>query len=517
LRRTNRNIIALLIVAVLAACGGGGGGGSSLAPSGSGGSGSGSGGSGSGAGGSGSGGGGSTTLPSGFLTASVKITVPNASAGNASVRRTKLVEPNTQSITFTLLQTTGSSTGSSPQTFTLTTANPNCTSSASGLSCVLGVAAPVGTDVFLAQTYSGTAGTGTLTGSGAVKFSVAQNASNTASISLDGTVSAVYLATSQSYLGVPPYNYNNGGSHARVAATSRRTPLSSSGVVSSFQVIPIAVDSNNDPILNPSTYDAPIVLQLLYINQNASETDTTSTPDVTLSVAYNASVDPGGCGGNASTSALFGTVTVCSPSDTITATIANVVGGAQAASILAGFGSNPVYFTNEPASPTPMPLPQATPAGFNFVQFSVSPSVLSVTDGNGVPISVTNPITFLATGAGYAQYVYVTDFGFSGALTFGGNCAPYISASSYNYGGGYYYLTLTPNAVGICTGSVSDGTNTRATRLPARSARPSSAARSSPAAAAAVTARRLRKCPRSRRPPSAPVRAGRPPRRKPLR
>ena len=35
-----------------------------------------------------------------------------------------------------------------------------------------------------------------------------------------------------------------------------------------------------------------------------------------------------------------------------------------------------------------------------------------------VPISVTNPITFLATGGGYVQYVYVTDFGFSGALTF---------------------------------------------------------------------------------------------------
>jgi hypothetical protein len=432
------------------ACGGGGGGGSSLSPGGSG-----SGGNGSGSGGSGSGGGGSTTLPSGFLTASVKITVPSASAGGASVRRTKLVEPTTQSITFTLLQTTGSSTGSTPQTFTLTTANPNCTSSAGGLSCVLGVAAPVGTDVFLAQTYSGTAGTGTLTGSGAVKFSVAQNATNTASISLDGTVSAVYLATSQTYLGVPPLNSE---SHARVAATSRRSPLSASGLISSLQVIPIAVDSNNDPILNPSTYDAPIVLQLLYVNQYTSETDTTSTPDVTLSVAYNASVDPGGCGGNASTSALFGTVTVCSPSDTITATIANVAGGAQSASIVAGFGSNPVYFTNEPASPTPMPLPQATPAGFNYVQFSVSPNILSVTDSNGVPISVTNPITFLATGGGYVQYVTVTDFGFSGALTFGGNCAPYISESSYNNGGGSYSLALTPNAVGVCTASVSDGT-----------------------------------------------------------
>jgi hypothetical protein len=455
-------LLALSVLAVTAAACGGGGGGSALAPSSSG-----SGGSGSGSG-SGSGGGGSTSLPAGFLSASVKITVPSASSGPSSVRRTKLVEPNTQSITFTLLQTTGSSTGSTPQTFTLTTANPNCATSASGLACTLSVAAPVGTDVFLAQTYSGTSGSGTLTGSGAVKLSVAVNASNTASISLDGTVSSVYLVTSASYLGLPPSdnNNNNDDAHARVASAARRSTLSASGLISSFQVIPIALDSNNDPILNPSTYDAPIVLQLLYINEYTSDTDTTSAPDVTLNVSYNASVDPGGCGGNASTSALFGTVTVCSPSDTITATISNVAGGAQAASILAGFGSNPVYFTGIPASPTPMPLPDATPAGFNYVQFFVTPNAFSVTDENGNPISATNPVTFLATGSGAAQYIYVTDIGYTGSLTFGGNCGPYVSDSIYNYQSGYYYIELTPNSVtsgvpnGICTATVSDGTNT---------------------------------------------------------
>jgi hypothetical protein len=323
---------------------------------------------------------------------------------------------------------------------------------------VLGVAAPVGTDIFLAQTYAGANGAGTLTGSGAVKLTVAQNASNTASISLDGTVSAVYLATSASYLGVPP-TYNT-SSRARITSTSRPAQLAPAGspTLASIQVIPIAVDSSNNPILNPSTYDAPIVLQLLYINQNTSETDTTSVPDVTLSVAYNSSVDPNGCGGNASTSALFGTVTVCSPSDTITATISSVPGGAQAASIVAGFGSAPVYFTNEPASPTPMPLPQATPAGFNYVSFPVS-QVLTVLDDNFTPITAANPITFLATGSDAAQYLYVYDAGLSGTLTFGGNCSPYVSDQIIG-GSGSYEIILTPNAVGLCTATLGDGTNT---------------------------------------------------------
>ena len=179
-----RNFIALAIIAALAACGGGGG---SSAP----------------ASGSLVGGAPVTTptpgaLPAGYLVTSVAITLP-AGKYSASTRRTQTVGTGTTSITFTLLQQNGASATSTPQAFGLTASSKGCVVNQSqALVCTLGVDAPVGQDVFLAQTYDAN---GNLTGSGAVALSVALNSANAAAITLSAQVANVFVVAGSPYLG----------------------------------------------------------------------------------------------------------------------------------------------------------------------------------------------------------------------------------------------------------------------------------------------------------------------------
>ena len=84
-----------------------------------------------------------------------KLPVPSSSA-----RTAQTVGAGTNSITFSLLQFNGASTSSPSQTFGLTATSPGCSTVGSNLVCTLSIAAPIGGDIFLAQTFTGQSGDG---------------------------------------------------------------------------------------------------------------------------------------------------------------------------------------------------------------------------------------------------------------------------------------------------------------------------------------------------------------------
>jgi hypothetical protein len=339
-----RSLIGLAIIAVLAACGGGGGGGSSVPSS------------------TLPGGGGSvaatptpgvavspSSVPAGDAVASVSITMAKGTYA-ASSRRTQAIGTGTQSIVFTLLQQNGTTITGTPQVFGLTMSSTYCTVNATtlNLSCVLPVDAPIGQDVFLAQTYDAANGTGNLTGSGAVALSVGQNTSNTASIVLNAQVAAVYVYAGITYLGgIPEAIARHAGTEA-----SRRPLVLPSTAPTSTPIFIVAVDSSGNTILNPSVYNAPIYLQLAFSPYGSY------TADVTLTATY-ASGDQSPCtGGTATVSSWYASLPICSPSDTVTASL-SPNGGADPSNYAFVFGwTSPSYLVPTPApAQSPQPLP----------------------------------------------------------------------------------------------------------------------------------------------------------------
>jgi hypothetical protein len=371
-----RNFIALAIIAALAACGGGGGGSSTPA------------------GGSLVGGSPaatptpgalptSGTLPAGYLVTSVAITLP-AGKYSASTRRTQTVGTGTTSITFTLLQLNGVSATSTPQNFGLTASSTGCAKNASqALVCTLGVDAPIGQDVFLAQTYDAN---GNLTGSGAVALSVALKSTNAAAITLSAQVASVFVVPGSTYLG--SFQSQNLGMKTRLSAQgSRRSPAG--GVppfLNSMPVFVIASDSANNTILNPSNYSSPIYVQVGF------DLWSSYTADVTLNVTYGVSdAAPCTAGATASASGWYASLMLCSPSDLVTASVATnpgdfpsdlgyIYGWVSAASLV------------PTPAPSQAPQPFQTPASNTFAEFYVNvtppPTPVPTPTGPSGPITV---------------------------------------------------------------------------------------------------------------------------------
>lgn len=386
-----QSIMALAVVALaIAACGGGGGTSapSSVVP-----------------------GGNSTpaataTTPSGSSALpQFKVTITTGASSSSKVRQPKEIAAGSNSITFTLLQTSG--TGSvSPQTFPLT----NC-----AVSCTLSVSAPTGTDVFLVQTFSSSTGTGSMLSSGALSVAVVQNSTTTASISLNGTVSNVVLAATSSYLG------QVSEAKARGAAPQAQTRATlSGGYITSASIYVIALDNQNNVILNPTTYSEPITLQQTF--------DYGYNPDVTLSVTSAAT------GVTSTTSAAYGTLTVTSPSDKISATsIAGVTNPSFNYYLAAYFGSS----TPAPASTAyPSPLPSSIPE----LQLSVTlPSPLTVSTN---PWNITSSSAYndISGGSGGGTYTLSAP-----------GCTSFVNLNVY-----YNYIYATPTGPGSCTATLSD-------------------------------------------------------------
>jgi hypothetical protein len=356
-----QGILALAVVALsIAACGGGGGGGSSPAgtsnavlptappnvaatPT-------------------------SAALPAGYAVDKVLVTMAKGTYA-ASARRLQAIGTGTESIVFTLLQQNGSPVTGTPQVFGLTSSSQNCTVNAGtgNLGCTLPVDAPIGQDIFLAQTYANSDGTGGLTGSGAVALSVGQNTTNTASIVLNAQVAAVFVVAGNNVLGTENLSSvvrNRGAQALRRPADAPPTGPNS------MPVFVIATDSSGNTILNPSAYNAPLYLQLAF-DPNEPCCSGNATADVTLSVTYGIS-DPTPCtaGSTVAVNTYYASLPLCSPSDSVTAAL-SPTGGANPSETAFIFG----YINANTLVPTPAPsqtpLPLVTPSANSFAYFSV--------------------------------------------------------------------------------------------------------------------------------------------------
>jgi hypothetical protein len=341
---TLRLLLALAFVASVAACGGGGGGGT--LPGGS-------------SLGTGSGGGSTTSTPAPgasagpMQTMALTVTIPGKKSA-ARARGPQYIAPNSGSMTMTLLTVNGvAASGAAQGPFNLTASPTNtaCTANPNGTTCTFQISAPVGTDIFLANTYTSSNGTGQSLGSGSVLLSVRLNATNSANLSLTGPVSSVQIVTTTPTLsnGNPPTNSSDSDSQVSVvrsgspaskasfaklrrgrltaqskrkaqsAGTSVRRPLLIAPAVSptppplatSSRIFVIALDAAGNQIINPTTFDIPINLTLALNGTPAGA--------VTLTVAYAGLT--GEPTSNASTSTDGGVVAVLAPSDQISMTL----------------------------------------------------------------------------------------------------------------------------------------------------------------------------------------------------
>lgn len=321
-------------------------------------------------------------VPSGYAPTAFKISLPKGTYASSATRRTgQNIGTGTQSIVLTLLQQNGVATTGTPQPFGLTSSSPGCALNATtqALNCTLSVNAPIGQDVFLAQTFDGANGTGNLTGSGAVQLSVGINSTNTAAIVLNAQVAGVAVVAASYYLGA---YYTQGAAKARAAGRLRPMVTNTTPpTINSTPVYVVAYDNLGNIILNPSSYNSPVYLQLAF-DASYYYTD---TADVTLAVTY-AAGDPNPCtpGQTVSTNAWYGSVAVCSPSDVITASL-SATGGPDPSDFVSIYGwisASSLIPTPAPSS-TPMPTPMPSTNNYATIQVNYAtptpPGTLPIT------------------------------------------------------------------------------------------------------------------------------------------
>jgi hypothetical protein len=390
-----RRFVVLAIVALLAACGGGGGGGgavqapSTTTPT-----------------------TGSSSLPAGYAQASFTITIPSSSSASArarhaaaGTRRPKTVPAGTQSITFTLLKSSdaGATIGVASPVYALVEGAPGCTGGAETgppLTCTLQLQAPIGEDIYLASVYSNANGTG-YNGSGATYINVQNNAVNTASLTLSGTVASVYLSTNGSFS-----SENVGGATVEAACLTLVPSVPQSECVSgaggtipaSVRIFVVGLDASGNQIITPDTFGAAVVLTIawnavdyagMFRRHNAAQRrpldggDPTPTPNPEPNpedIVQLTDTPTSGTGG--STSPGTPTLTVTAPSDQVTATVIGTtaqtfelqvtatVNGTPQSSLVAlqtyqnacvpDYGTPPFECTSGP-TPTPTATPTLTP------------------------------------------------------------------------------------------------------------------------------------------------------------
>jgi hypothetical protein len=333
-----RRFAILAIVSVLAACGGGGGGGASQAPT---------------APGTPA----PTGAPAGYAKASFVVTVPLAGSSSAakwraaaakvhatsSARSPKYIQPGAQSITFTLIKSSNTSVtpGTTSPAYALTASTPGCTTNetAAVIACTIQIQAPIGEDIYSAQVYASTDGSGTDIGSGATYINVQNNATNTASLTLAGSLATVYLSTSSASV------YNGGaGDATELAYITQDANYGPS--VSPARIFVIGLDSQGNQIISPDTFSAPVTLTMAYDTSWESEgppsahvrhgagkvfpqggpatpvpaNDPNPEDVVQLSVSY---ANPQNGVSSASTGPGVATLTIYSPADQVLATSIN--------------------------------------------------------------------------------------------------------------------------------------------------------------------------------------------------
>lgn len=367
-----RNLIGLgaaFAIAVLAACGGGGGGSLTTPSTGQ-----------------------SQSVPAGYARAQFSISVPSGSGSSSIARRSpKYVAPGTQSITLTLLQTNGTPVNSTPLgPFNLVAGSTGCSAvNVTPLTCTFSINAPIGTDVYIANTFSSPNGVGPL-GSGAVALSVVQNATNTASLVLSGPISTVLAFTNNSYNNDTLWNgvgefdpyayYYSSDSAARRPAINQPSASPSTGptAIPSERLYFVASDNAGNIILNPTTYDQPITVTL-FLNGGPANVALTDVPPSGLGTPEPVVSTDGG------------SVQVLSPADVVTLSLIPTVNSpliysccgyyyiyanfpsvaASLASPPANFSAPALYFQAEVVptpSPTPVQTPTPSPSPTGYIQ-----------------------------------------------------------------------------------------------------------------------------------------------------
>jgi hypothetical protein len=341
----------------------------------------------------------------------VSIIIPKKASSASATRTPAYIPANTQALTFQLVSVNGVGQTGAPQgPFVLTLANPNCTTVASGLSCTLTVNAPVGTDIFSATSYSDAGATVQL-GSGAVALTVQNNARNTASLVLTGPLASVTIFSSTTTLtnGNPsPQPTLNAGAVARrneAAATHRggltlRSTTGSVQPVTSSRIFVVAVDSQGNQIINPTTYDVPITLSLSLLGLPPNV--------VTLGATY-AGLSAADTG-SASTTTDGGTITTYAPSDQITLTIS---GALPSPALSDYFPTVTAHYTPQGGSPqTAGPITYDVSANPLSLSFSINvthstPLTTGVAGTMSVTVSNTSttPSSGTVTVNGYVQGV----------------------------------------------------------------------------------------------------------------
>lgn len=154
--RTRLLALAFVVVLFAVACGGGGGGGSSVAPQ----------------------------PPGPAATARFTLTVPRAAAG--SRRAPRYISSATGSVAIV--------SSSLKTVVALSTSNPSCSQSASGLTCVVDGGVPAGTSLVTVSTFASTDGTGTPLSTATISVTVAAGQVTTVDLTLNGVVSTLSLS-----------------------------------------------------------------------------------------------------------------------------------------------------------------------------------------------------------------------------------------------------------------------------------------------------------------------------------
>ena len=258
--------------------------------------------------------------------ATFKITIPPGTSASSNHRAKKNVAAGTQSIVFTLTQssTAGATLGVPSAPYALTASTPGCSTSTSGLQCSIGINAVVGTDVYTVTTYSSTnAAAGTQLGSGAFSIAVQANQQNTASLTLSGNVASILMTSNIAY----QYSYIDS-----IYAGGLTLGLpNQTGLPASGRLYAIALDNQGNTILSPETYNAPIYVSLLAYSGSSSlahavhplgvkPQTVVNPPYGQISVTYDSGDGAPYAGTTATTDATTGiyTLPVYSPQDVIT-------------------------------------------------------------------------------------------------------------------------------------------------------------------------------------------------------
>jgi uncharacterized repeat protein (TIGR01451 family) len=297
---------------------------------------------------------------------------------------------------------------------------PNCVASGPNLVCTFQIDAPVGPDIFVANTYSQLNAVSAL-GSGSIALTIQANAVNNANLSLTGPVASVQLFCDQCVGTYPQptlYNATGGGpllsSVARAPAAARRTIAS--GSITSSRLYVIAFDANANEIINPTTFDIPLTLTLSLNGMPPGV--------VSLGVTYQfPNPNP-----TASTTADGGTIAVTSPGDVITLSLTNTTFGTGFPSV--GLSYTPqggslqtpspgtanqaiTYNVNAPAPVVPAPAwaiaqsPSGAPFAINAngsFTITATNSGTAATTGGTITVADTLPAGFTyqsATGSGW--------------------------------------------------------------------------------------------------------------------